>query len=124
MNITTLWVCNKRPAYILSVVGSILFMIGLYLIIADGVYRPYVSDTVSYSILSCIALLLVYAIVRSSRRKITRLQDIKVIDTNMLAKGETQKGLMEKDMTQSKADAKSKLSVTVSRVELADYETL
>ena len=42
----------------------------------------------------------------------------------MLAKGETQKGLMEKDMTQSKADAKSKLSVTVSRVELADYETL
>lgn len=121
MNITTLWVCNKRPTYVLSVLGSILFMIGLYLIIADGVYRPYVSDTISYSILSLIALLLVYAIIRSSRRKITRLQDIKVVDTNMLSKGETQKGLMEKDMSEAKAEGKSKLSVTVSRVELAEY---
>lgn len=94
MNITTLWVCNRRPTYILSVVGSILLMIGLYLIIADGVYRQYLSDSVCYGILSTIALLLIYAIIRSSRRKITRLQDIKVIDTNMLGKGETQKGLM------------------------------
>lgn len=87
MNITTLWVCNKKPTYILSVLGSIMFMVGLYLIIADGVYRPYVSDSVSYGILSSIALLLVYAIVRSSRRKITRLQDIRVIDTNMMGRG-------------------------------------
>lgn len=94
MNITTEWVCNKKPTYIMSIIGSLLMMIGLYLIIADGAYRPYVSDTISYSILTFILLLLILAILRSSRRKKTRLEDIKVLNTNVMGKGETQKGLI------------------------------
>lgn len=119
MNVTTEWVCNRRPTYILSIIGSLLFMFGLYLIIADGVYRPYVSDAVSYSVLSCILLLLILAIIRSSRRKLTKIEDIRVINTNLLSKGETQKGLVEKDMQETRTNAAirtNKLGDTVSRV--------
>ncbi len=86
MNITVLWTCNKRPSYIVSVIGSLLMIIGLYVIIADGVYTPYVPDAFSYSILSLIALFLLYAVVKSSRRKVVKVEDVRIIDTKVLGK--------------------------------------
>lgn len=55
-----------------------------YLVIADGTYRSYASDGFCYSILGLIVLILLYAILKNSRLKVVKVDDVRVVNTKVL----------------------------------------
>jgi hypothetical protein len=89
MNFTVDWVCNRRPAFVLSTIGVVLIMIAMYFLIGEGAYRPLMSDTVAYSILSVLAVFTLGILIKASRRKLVKIEDIQVVDTKLLKKSET-----------------------------------
>lgn len=125
MKYTIDWVCNRRPVYLLSVAGSILIMIGIFLLIQDGAYRTFFRDSIAYFLLGLLGLFLIYAIVRSSRRKTAKIQDIKVVNTNILKKGETEKMFADGDLGSSKAHITASSSKHLhSQVEMQGMEEI
>lgn len=86
MKHTAFWVCNRRPAYILAVIGALMILIASYLMISIGFYREVVQDKVAYGLLSGGAVILLAAIIKTSRRKVVKVSDVRVIDTKMLGK--------------------------------------
>lgn len=72
------WTCNKSPSYLLSIIAGIICLIGMYVLIEDGAYRILFSDQVGYIIVSVGAVLFLGVILKSMRRKIIRIEDIKV----------------------------------------------
>lgn len=89
MRQTAFWVCNRRPAYILAVVGGIMILLASFLMIFQGFYHEVVSDKVAYGLLSAAAVIFLASIIKTSRRKVVKISDVKVIDTKMLGKNET-----------------------------------
>jgi hypothetical protein len=80
MQRTVVWELNRQPMFLVSAVMAIVALLAMFVLIWKGLYRTIMRDSVAYSVLGVMTLVLMYGIRRGSRKKFVRVRDVKVVD--------------------------------------------